>query len=159
MDEFHAWEVLHQIAHRTISAGQVEGRLVVKPENALPPGLDGFPTGFGWQEHEGNIVNICKEPKMLRECLQPQCNLISTWVRDQDGWTTLEAAVTYTTNSRVASPGSTTAGRRLFINQISHGFPALPHEPQKIELSACVFQSHLVSRESADGSWIIFRER
>ena len=30
---------------------------------------------------------------MLRECSRPQDNLRSTWVRDQDGWKTLEAAV------------------------------------------------------------------
>ena len=94
-DELASWEVLHSIAHRTITAGMVEGRVVVKPENALPPGLEGVPTGFGWHEHEVKIVNICKEPKMLRECSQPEYNLRSTWVRDQDGWTSLEVAVSW----------------------------------------------------------------
>ena len=65
-DELPAFEKLHDISYHKLIEGQPEGRLVVTPTDALPPGLEGFPIGFGWHEHEGKIINVCKEPKVLR---------------------------------------------------------------------------------------------
>ena len=44
-DELPAFEKLHDISYQKLIEGQPEGRLLVTPTDALPPGLEGYPVG------------------------------------------------------------------------------------------------------------------